>query len=387
MEPVDVLNSVQVPTKILQVNGKNPKNNNLDQEISQIHHRQNINIFHQNIQSLRNKKVNLEILIQNSLHDVDIIGLTEHWLNENEMDYYNLPRYTLISKYCRRTKNNGGSCIFVKNSIKAKMVKLFDNLMQDEHFEASLVELVDLKLVVICIYRNPSSNIQILINSLDIILTHLYGQQKSIVIVGDLNVNFIADSPIKQQLCDFLWTHNLEAVVNCPTRVTHKSESAIDQLILDSTIFSFNIEIINTALSDHYGQKYVINTNKIKVKDNVIYKFKRIVNEENINYLKFLLSKEDWENIYSQNNIDATFEEFVHTFSHYMNIAMPLKKIRVRLNENVTSEWITKGIRISSIKLKALTHSGLTASYARTAVKIFPDVQRAMLAVTYENAL
>lgn len=42
-----------------------------------------LNIFQQNVHSLRNKKVNLEILLRNNLSTVDVLGFTEHWLLED----------------------------------------------------------------------------------------------------------------------------------------------------------------------------------------------------------------------------------------------------------------------------------------------------------------
>jgi hypothetical protein len=49
-----------------------------------------LNIFHQNLQSFRNKKVILEVLLHDELANVDVLGLTEHWL--------------FINSYCRKIK-------------------------------------------------------------------------------------------------------------------------------------------------------------------------------------------------------------------------------------------------------------------------------------------
>lgn len=64
--------------------------------------------------------------------------------------------------------------------------------------------------------------------------------------------------------------------------------------------------------------------------------------EENIQHLNFLLSKETWE----QNNVDSAYNEFVQSFSYCHDIAMP-KKYKTKL-------WVTKGIRVSSKRLRWL---------------------------------
>jgi len=48
-----------------------------------------LNIFQQNVHSLRNKKINLEILLHNNLSTVDVLGFAEQWLLEDEISCYN----------------------------------------------------------------------------------------------------------------------------------------------------------------------------------------------------------------------------------------------------------------------------------------------------------
>jgi hypothetical protein len=90
------------------------------------------------VQSLNNKKLNIDVLLTDEL-ELDVLCITEHWLDEKEIGYYNFDNYSLISKYCRKNKH-GGSCIYVKTNLEAKPYNLFDNLNQ-EHFEASIIEL------------------------------------------------------------------------------------------------------------------------------------------------------------------------------------------------------------------------------------------------------
>jgi hypothetical protein len=132
-----------------------------------------LNIFHQNIQSLRNKKVNLEILLNTNLLSIDVLGFTEDWLIDDEISCYNLPACSLVNKYCRQNKRNGGSCIYVRSNILAKPVTKFEHLNL-EHFEVSIGKLVHCKIIVIYIYRNPNSNIQIMLDSSEIILDYIF---------------------------------------------------------------------------------------------------------------------------------------------------------------------------------------------------------------------
>jgi hypothetical protein len=131
-----------------------------------------LNIFHQNVQSLGNKKVNLKILLNTNLLNIDVLGVTEHWLIDDEISCYNLPNFSLVSKYCRQNKRNGGSCIYVRSNILAKPITNFKHSNLNEHFKVSIVKLVHFKIIIICTYRNTNSNIQIMLDSLEIILDY-----------------------------------------------------------------------------------------------------------------------------------------------------------------------------------------------------------------------
>jgi hypothetical protein len=70
-----------------------------------------IQLLHQNVQSLNNKKINIEVLLTDKTLESDVLCINEHWLAEN---------YSLISKFCRKNKQHGGSCIYVKTNLEAK---------------------------------------------------------------------------------------------------------------------------------------------------------------------------------------------------------------------------------------------------------------------------
>jgi hypothetical protein len=70
----------------------------------------------------------------------------------------------------------------VKSHIAAKPITEYDYLNVDEYFESSIVKLVQLKLIIICIYKNPNSNIKILLDNLEITLDHFEKENNKIII-------------------------------------------------------------------------------------------------------------------------------------------------------------------------------------------------------------
>jgi hypothetical protein len=99
-----------------------------------------LKIFHQNVHSVRNKKVNLKMLLYNILSTVDVLGVIEHWLLEDEISCYNLQNFL---------KKNSGLLMYVKCKLLAKPITNFEYLNLDEHFEVSIVKYVHFKLFII----------------------------------------------------------------------------------------------------------------------------------------------------------------------------------------------------------------------------------------------
>ena len=99
---VSTCNSLTLKTKQTSGNAKN------------IH---KISLMHQNFQCIRNKLCELEVMLKNELHNLDILRCTEHWLNTEEIATHHISNFKLSSHYCRSTFKNGGSAIFVKEHL------------------------------------------------------------------------------------------------------------------------------------------------------------------------------------------------------------------------------------------------------------------------------
>lgn len=208
--------------------------------------------------------MNLEVLTTDH-PDLDILCVTEHWLKEDDFEYYNLKDFSPISKFCRKNKKHGGSCIFVKSSLKAKSYTKFESICMEDHFEASMVELDHLKTIVICIYRTPNSNILVFIEILDNVLNELTKKQKKVILIGDFNINFL-DDKVNTQLLSVLNSYGLQTVIDEPTRVGKDSQSAIDQIILNTSLWDYNHTVIDTGFSDLYAQILQLNNGSFHVK-------------------------------------------------------------------------------------------------------------------------
>jgi hypothetical protein len=101
----------------------------------------------------------------------------------------------------------------------------------------------------ITIHRAPTGNFALFLSKLDLILKKLY------VIVGDININYLADSFRKSQLEALLLTYNLTSVVNFPIHIQLSSATATDNIFINITkIGDYSTYPVVNGQSDHDGQ-------------------------------------------------------------------------------------------------------------------------------------
>jgi hypothetical protein len=100
--------------------------------------------------------------------DVDIICLTEHWLKEDQMRILNMIHYKLANNYSRISKIGGGSCIWVCNDLNIRQVSYLKSLCSENVFEMTVVQIIDCKVIVVCIYQSPHSDFYSFLNKLEV---------------------------------------------------------------------------------------------------------------------------------------------------------------------------------------------------------------------------
>lgn len=312
----------------------------------------------QNIQCLRNKLFELEILLSHDLSQVSIICLTEHWLLENETVYLTLPSFSIANIFCRKNHKNGGTAILVRNSIVFENPVNTTHLNDELNFEHSVtqVSLNDTKFLIVCLYRSPNGSLPIFLDKIESLFSVLHKLNLPIISCGDFNLNFLLKTPYVVNLCNLFLTYNLHPVINTATRITSTSHTCLDQFFINPNNFNFSTLNLNSGISDHNSLLLNLHLHS----SHPILKsvcLKRSYSKENIDYFNFLLGKEDWEDISNETDTNLIAENFIDTILHYLDVAIPKKRV-TSCNNNAYSpdnSWISKGIR-KSCKQKRIMH-------------------------------
>lgn len=319
-----------------------------------------LRVFHQNAQCLRNKLNLFEIELEKL--GVDVACISEHWLKESELQLLKIRGYNICTAFTRNKMKNGGVLIMYKSildSIKFCEITAIKDMSVPLHCEAVGAEIIisnSIVIKIICLYRSTDGDLNIFYRELNRILGYVLSTDCSIVLCGDLNINFLANDMAKHQLFDIFHSYELVSHIQESTRLN----SGLDY-ICSNINHNFSMQsatIIKNGLSDHSAQLVKFNLNN-GIKPKKIIR-QRIFNQENYNTFLNIIKHESWSEVYRTDNIEKAFEIFSETLIYYIDISFPLVTIR---NENKSqSKWITEGIRVSSEKLKLLYNIKVTTN-------------------------
>jgi hypothetical protein len=201
--------------------------------------RYGLRVLHHNVQSLSNKKNEITMMLSADMLHINILCLTEHWLQNDQLNMVNFDQFRLVSEYCRSLNTHGGSCIYVNNMIQCKEVPWLNNLSSDKVFEASVVDLVEFRTILACIYRSPNGDFREFLHKLEVLIVKVYTKDRYIILCGDWNINFLQSNGKLQDLQHLLLMHDLINVIESPTRITDFSQSLIDVFITNISIEEF----------------------------------------------------------------------------------------------------------------------------------------------------
>lgn len=310
--------------------------------------------MHQNIQSVKAHKNELEILLQDNFNNrVQILCLSEHWLNK--YDTISLAHYKLATVYCRKNNKLGGVCIFVRDTLE------YSELEVDEWCEEKIFECCGIKFKIsdigtvhlFCLYRTPSkinSELNLFFDKLESLLSSFTQSTTNVILCGDINIDVLNSRYKYTQILDSLCkSFNLKILINEPTRVTDNNATCLDNFFTNLNEMCTTAVVFEAALSDHKGQVLsVVNREKCRIFTNFTYK--RVINLQKLNTLENSLQYETWNFLEESKTVDEAYNSFYSTFFSHYNVFCPKRKYK---NKKVNS-WITKGIKVSSAKKRVL---------------------------------
>lgn len=217
-------------------------------------------------------------------------------------------------------------------------------------FECSAIELIQQKIIIVCVYRPPNiSNISVFFDAMDSVLKKMcYKSNVRIVLCGDFNIDILKRNRITMDFEFLLLNYNLKLQIRQPTRP--KSQTCLDNFAYNSHL-KCTSEVVDFAMSDHSSIILKIQVSKT-CKLNYWRTQKRDYSRENLVKFKNYLASLSFSDVYSENNPNEAYDNFVDVFLLLYNQCFPMKWVKIRSEGKI--KWISKGIRLCSKKQRKL---------------------------------
>lgn len=287
-----------------------------------------------NIQGLRNKTYELIAEINNI--NPAFIFLNEHNLTIDQIELLNLPKYKLVSSFCRKEHKGGGSAIYIRQDLNVNVTTIdFDEYNKEsvQEFSTATFTLQKTKFILIAAYRPPiSTNCkQEFIDSLDTILQRLMTKRNTrLIVLGDMNMDLTQQNQTTKNLRNMLRQHGVTILDSGPTRVTPQTSTKIDHGY--SNRKQDKLGILKTTISDHFGLILHTNISIPKLKNTKLTI--RQTSQSNIETLKKQLKVVDWKYVLNLQSTEEKYTSFLNTFQTLYKTSCPEKTIDVNPNRS-----------------------------------------------------
>ncbi|XP_072014831.1 uncharacterized protein [Amphiura filiformis] len=268
---------------------------------------------------------------------IDILCLSETRLSVKiDCNEIAINGYTIYRN--DRTRRGGGVAIYVSNDLQSVYKPDFESDSIESVWTE--IQLPKTKSVIIgSVYRPPSSKVGYMV-SLKSHLSHVVDNSgnSDLVVTGDFNLDLLKPEKAKvaNQLCQQFGWHN---VINTPTRITEKSVSCLDLIMVSNQNKLFTFGNIATGLSDHNLVYMSYKACPIKSKPKIIKT--RTYRKFDIDSFQQDLDKINWRNLYSSRDPEVAWSIFKDNFIQVADRHAP--KVEIRIKGNLPP-WFNKDI-------------------------------------------
>jgi len=190
-------------------------------------------------------------------------------------------------------------------------------------------------------YRAPNSPVEVL-DSLDNFLQKCDTEEKELVVIGDINCDFIKPQPDlhTRRLLFLCSLYQLDQLINEATRVSEASATLIDVILTNNKESFSNSGVIHLGISDH-SLIYAIKKFTLPKRNQI---FKEVRNYKRFNESDFIedLSKMPWHEIQKYTNPNECWSMWKSLFEQTLDKHAPLIHKRIR---DSSVPWITPEIK------------------------------------------
>ena len=287
------------------------------------------------------------------------IAISETKLSDGSTINISLEGYALETKHS--PANAGRVGIYVKENIEFTRRRELE--FDFEGTETCFLKIPKRKgkeIIVACIYRHPSSNIETFHQLLCKTLENINRSGYEAYLTGDINVNLHAYSSHKptSDYLDMLFNLGYLSLITKATRITDNSKTLIGHIYTNCPEKVRKSGICLADISDHLP---CFCTFSSKLQINAQQKYYRDFSNFNSDLFIEDLDKVDFLSLVEP-DVNKSMINIANTLQHLSDKHAPIKKATNRTKRVLNKPWITKGILISIKKRHKLFKSHFLSS-------------------------
>lgn len=301
-----------------------------------------------NIRHLMPKLDEVKMLIQkNDKPTVHVYGVLETFLSNDVLDCeISIDGYKFERKD-RDHRKGGGLVIYIHENIP--YVRRYD--VENAQIEMVCIEIKypNKSYMALYVYRPPDNGtlkFSEWLTLMDQCLSCMYNEEKDIVLLGDINIDWNCDNAPKSRWEELCSNYHLNQMVHEPTRVTSTTATIIDHIFVSDMSQVQKVSVPKISMSDHYPVCIILKPN-VTSSDLCTEKHKiiRYRDYKHLDQSTFLrdLSNTPWgEIVNSSNDINESLEKWTAAFIKTNNKHAPKKVKRVKYD--IQPPWMTQEI-------------------------------------------
>ena len=268
--------------------------------------------------------------ISNLLHEssFDALLLSETKLDSSfQNSLYEIDDYVMYRQDKR--SNSGGLLAYISKNVPSTLGPVN---FSHETAECMTIELniKENKIMLVCMYKNPKMTAQNFKEMFENTCEKIFDTYEHVIIIGDLNINFLQDNNILKSLCP---AYNLVNIINEPTCFKSNIPTLIDVMLVTKRkkfIRGFSYDV---GISDFHNLiGGILKINKPLPKQKVTFyrklssiDYNKVNNELRTMNLHEIISKEQ--------NVNNAFNKLQNILIATLNTHAPRRKKVIRLND------------------------------------------------------
>jgi hypothetical protein len=145
-------------------------------------------------------------------------------------------------------------------------------------------------------------------------LNQIYNNYTDIILCGDLNINTLHGNYRKQLSDSLLASYSLHSSVKFPTSIHSGSYTTIDNSVINTFKYNkYSVCHLVDGLCDH--DAVILSISNIIMQDSRnLFHLSRKFHIYSIRDFNFHLSYEIWEDVFTDNNVNLIFNNFLKTY-------------------------------------------------------------------------